>query len=303
MWSIGLRLHGMSRKRAPLAALVLLAQRFATSRALKTMKPRIGFVNLRNTQRTFPIDAASIKATTRALLERLGCESFDVGIWLTTDATVRRINAAYRGKKKSTDILSFGNHDHLAAGDIPGKVDVSNEDELNLGDLIVSVSYVQRQILRDAKAGAEAGAGDRGVSAALAKTLSFEDRLPLLIAHGLTHLCGHDHETVEDWNKMVLVEEDLVKHLEDFKVNPPAWFLRGDHMREEGESAADADDADELDDVEDAPVLKSSPKRRRLKEPHEALVFNGTSHSFDLDDWDDDIRLTSVDLDKLSDGP
>jgi probable rRNA maturation factor len=43
----------------------------------------------------------------RAARDLLGYRGWDVSLWLTTDATVRRLNAQYRSKDTSTDILSF----------------------------------------------------------------------------------------------------------------------------------------------------------------------------------------------------
>jgi ssRNA-specific RNase YbeY (16S rRNA maturation enzyme) len=44
----------------------------------------------------------------KTAMQLLGCSKYDVSIWVTTDKTVRRLNAQYRGVDRSTDILSFG---------------------------------------------------------------------------------------------------------------------------------------------------------------------------------------------------
>ncbi|CAN0313274.1 unnamed protein product, partial [Discosporangium mesarthrocarpum] len=36
-------------------------------------------------------------------------------------------------------------------------------------------------------------------------------RLPLLLAHGVIHLLGYDHEDEEDYEAMVAVEERVLK--------------------------------------------------------------------------------------------
>ena len=64
---------------------------------------RVGAVSIRNSQRKFQIDEAVLEKATRDALTVLKCDEFDVGIWLTTDPTIRKLNAQYRGKKKSTD--------------------------------------------------------------------------------------------------------------------------------------------------------------------------------------------------------
>jgi Endoribonuclease YbeY len=49
-----------------------------------------------------------LKRDVKAAMQLLGCSKYDVSIWLTTDKTVRKLNAQYRGVDSSTDILSFG---------------------------------------------------------------------------------------------------------------------------------------------------------------------------------------------------
>jgi probable rRNA maturation factor len=83
-----------------------------------------------------------------------------VTVLLTTDAAIRKLNRQFRGKNKSTDVLSFP-----AAG--PGAEDIA-------GDLAISVTTAFRQ------------AAEQGHS------LSTE--IKVLILHGLLHLAGYDHE-------------------------------------------------------------------------------------------------------------
>ena len=53
---------------------------------------------------------------------------------------MRKLNAQYRGMKQSADILSFPFFDELQAGDLP---EVEAEDDMNLGDMVLSVPYVR----------------------------------------------------------------------------------------------------------------------------------------------------------------
>ncbi|CAM9594755.1 unnamed protein product [Chrysoparadoxa australica] len=112
-----------------------------------TMVSRIGKVSLKNTQRKFPLDQDKLQKHLQAAKKALGGDHWDVGLWLTTDASVRANNSSYRGKNKSTDILSFPFHDlRECPGELP---EVDHEEEMDLGDMIVSVAYVQRAIERD----------------------------------------------------------------------------------------------------------------------------------------------------------
>lgn len=84
-----------------------------------------------------------------------------VTVLLTTDTAMRRLNRRFRGKDKSTDVLSFP-----AGGPVTAEV---------AGDLAISVSMARRQ------------AAERGHSLAT--------EIKVLMLHGLLHLAGYDHET------------------------------------------------------------------------------------------------------------
>ena len=81
------------------------------------------------------------KKDTQTFLTTLGYEEFDLGIWITTDATIQKYNREYRHKDKPTDILSFPYHDKLKAGK---RIKVQEPEDENLGDLIISAAYVKK---------------------------------------------------------------------------------------------------------------------------------------------------------------
>ena len=95
-------------------------------------------INIRNSQRSIKIDVKKLQPKIADVLGAVGYEDFDLGIWITTDATIKKFNAYYRNKNKPTDILSFSYHDVK-----PGrKIIVASDDEKNLGDLIISAHRV-----------------------------------------------------------------------------------------------------------------------------------------------------------------
>ncbi len=161
---------------------------------------------IRNTQRSHEINVDRLERLTRHLLETLNCGAFDVGLWLTTDATVRKLNTQFRGVRRSTDILSFPFHDELSPGTAPTEVDSNDEDELNLGDMVVSVAYVARKA-------AKAGSRNEGpgVAHAMEHLTAIDDRIQLLVIHGLCHLLNYDHETEDEFADMAAVEDRLLR--------------------------------------------------------------------------------------------
>ncbi|KAG5189021.1 hypothetical protein JKP88DRAFT_243282 [Tribonema minus] len=198
---------------------------------------RTGTVYVRNTQRSYKIDTQQLEQHIRAARDLLGYSNWDVSLWLTTDKTVRKLNSQYRGKDKSTDILSFsynelqcsyrllhgGSHSTKLQVETPGKLaKVRHPEEMDLGEMMVSLAYVDRVIQQD-KAEQDGQSQeeehDRGVSGAMSRVFTVQERLPLLCIHGLLHLVGYDHETDEDYEVMVAREEELLRAL---KLEPSA---------------------------------------------------------------------------------
>jgi probable rRNA maturation factor len=86
-----------------------------------------------------------------------------VSVALTDDATVQDLNARFRGKDSPTNVLSFPPPDAF-----PGF----------LGDIVLAFDTVAREADEQGKA--------------------LTDHARHLLAHGLFHLLGYDHETEAD---------------------------------------------------------------------------------------------------------
>lgn len=144
-------------------------------------------INIKNSQRSIKVDVKKLQAYVEKILEVTDYQDFDIGILITTDATIKKFNAQYRHKNKPTDILSFSYHDIK-----PGKrIVASSDDDKNLGDLIISA----RRVAMDAKKFDEI----------------FDDRLIFIIIHGVCHLLGYDHETDEQHKQMQTKERAIAK--------------------------------------------------------------------------------------------
>ena len=100
-----------------------------------------------------------------AMMRALKLETEEVSVVLTDDVQMQQLNATYRGKDHPTDVLAFAQREgefSSMSGDL-------------LGDIVVSVPTALRQ------------ADERGAP--------LLDELTVLLAHGLLHLLGWDHET------------------------------------------------------------------------------------------------------------
>jgi probable rRNA maturation factor len=108
---------------------------------------------------------AEIRRRATAMLGLLQLEKMELSVLLTDDEQIRKLNKKYRAKNRPTDVLAFA----MREGDFSALA-----GEL-LGDVIISIPTAERQ------------AEERGV-APLAE-------VTMLLAHGLLHLLGWDHDT------------------------------------------------------------------------------------------------------------
>ncbi len=107
---------------------------------------------------------------------------YSVALHLVSDATIRALNHEHRGQDEATDVLSFPLHDPNGMRFVlpPGH-------PVNLGDVVVSAPRALEQA-------AEFGHAP-------------ERELAYLVAHGVLHLLGYDHEQDEEQRAMREREE------------------------------------------------------------------------------------------------
>jgi probable rRNA maturation factor len=98
-----------------------------------------------------------------------------------SDRAMRELNRIWRGKRATTDVLSFPAE----------QAEFEKAEGLSLGDIVISIEQAARQ------------AKEHG--------LAFENEIAQLILHGLLHLSGYDHET--DKGEMNRLELRLRKRL------------------------------------------------------------------------------------------
>ena len=118
---------------------------------------------------------------------------FSLGLLLTDDLSITKLNKQWRRKDMPTDVLSFAALD----GDFKPLLDNCVE----LGDIIVSVDTALKQ--------------------SKVQQHSLSDELRWLVSHGFLHLLGWDHPSPSKLDKMLNVQEQLLK------VNEKAAFTKG----------------------------------------------------------------------------
>ncbi len=130
-------------------------------------------------------DIENYKHQAQKALDALGYSDFDLGIMLTTNATIKKYNGIYRNKDKATDVLSFPYH-YIAPG---STITVNCDDDKNIGDMIISLEYVAR--------------------AAKKLNTTFEKRMNRMLIHSLCHLLGYDHIKDDEFAIMIKKEKWL----------------------------------------------------------------------------------------------
>jgi probable rRNA maturation factor len=120
-------------------------------------------VEVVNRQRKLPLDGERWEAFAAKALQVVPAGGAGVTVAFVSDRAMRGLNRRWRGKRGTTDVLSF-----------PAEQEAWEQSEgKTLGDVVISVEQGARQ------------AAENG--------LTLDEEIAQLILHGLLHLCGYDH--------------------------------------------------------------------------------------------------------------
>lgn len=111
-------------------------------------------------------------------------QPFCFGLVAVEESEIRRLNRAYRGKDRVTDVLSF----RLADGAPQPGASVGEIE--NLGDVFICMPQVRRQ--------------------AKAVPRSVRTEVALMVAHGTLHLLGYDHVTLAEETRMFALQHEAL---------------------------------------------------------------------------------------------
>ena len=99
-------------------------------------------------------------------------------VLLSNNKIIKKLNKEFRGKNKSTDILSF-----------PFAKNLKISKQIYIGDIIISYNFIDKPRTQKLKL--------------------FEKKLIKIFIHGFLHLLGFDHLKNKEYKKM-LKEEELI---------------------------------------------------------------------------------------------
>lgn len=138
-------------------------------------------IDVVNRQRKLPVDCERWRAFAERALKVVPAKGAGATVAFVSDRAMRSLNKRWRGKRGTTDVLSFPS----------GQEEFEKGGGASLGDVVISVEQAARQ------------AAEHG--------LELENEVEQLILHGLLHLCGYDHET--DGGEMNALELRLRRRL------------------------------------------------------------------------------------------
>lgn len=159
-------------------------------------------ITLQNRIRSYLVDdkrIIRIISTTRSLCYIDGME---VGVTFVGPAGIRRLNREWRGKDRSTDVLSFPQVEWARPVRIGVRPKTKSSDT-HLGDIIISLDDARRNAKR------------------IGQTMDRE--VCFLLVHGFLHLCGHDHLKQADEKLMLTAQRAAMKHLDGKIPTSATW--------------------------------------------------------------------------------
>lgn len=115
----------------------------------------------------------------------------ELGLLITDDETVRKLNQEYRGIDEPTDVLSFALVERK-----PGSSPFITppDDLLHLGEVVISYPQAVRQ--------------------AEENNHKVEEEVALLVIHGILHLLGYEHDEPAREREMRALEERVLSKVE-----------------------------------------------------------------------------------------
>jgi probable rRNA maturation factor len=132
-----------------------------------------------------PLDN-KLKKIVSTILEQEKMSDCVINLRLLNDKEMRKLNMQFRQKDKTTNVLSFPNDD------------ISVKQTKNIGDIAISVEYVKAEAKKEGK--------------------TFDDHIIHMLAHGVYHILGYDHENNE--NAMIM-ENKEIKTLKKINISNP----------------------------------------------------------------------------------
>ena len=115
-----------------------------------------------------------------------GLVDSEINLRILDDEEMKKLNYKFRNKNLTTNVLSFQSDD------------ISIKHTKNIGDIAISSEYVEREAVEEGK--------------------FFEDHMIHMLAHGVYHILGYDHQNEET---ALIMESKEINILNKININNP----------------------------------------------------------------------------------
>jgi probable rRNA maturation factor len=140
---------------------------------------------------TLPSWSAKACCFALKVLEEIKRDNWELSVLFCDDKTISNLNNQYRNKNEPTDILSFN----------LGETVKENDKTVFLpGDIVISLDTMKEN--------------------ALYFQTPEDEELRRLLIHGILHLDGMDHKTLEKDEPMLALQEKILKKLDSEQIIP-----------------------------------------------------------------------------------
>jgi probable rRNA maturation factor len=141
-----------------------------------------------------PAWSKNLGAFAKKALRAAGIRGWSLSILLCDDATIKDLNARFRGRDEATDVLSFS---QFEGSDCPAPRRLPFA-RVRPGDVAISLDTLR------------VNAEYFGVEA--------EEELKRLVVHGILHLSGMDHGDNDPSQPMLARQEDILARLSEERI-------------------------------------------------------------------------------------
>jgi probable rRNA maturation factor len=135
----------------------------------------------------------SAKASNFAIkiLEEIKKDNWELSVVFCGNEKITELNAQYRNKNEPTDILSFN---------LGGTIQDEGKTIFLPGDIVISLETLREN--------------------ANYFKITEDEELRRLLIHGILHLDGMEHETNNEDEKMLVLQEEILNKLKDERIIP-----------------------------------------------------------------------------------
>ncbi|MCL2442295.1 MAG: rRNA maturation RNase YbeY [Treponema sp.] len=148
---------------------------------------------------TLPFWNDSARGYALKVLDEIKRDNWELSILFCNDKKIKSLNFQYRNKNEPTDILSFNLGETVKKG---------NKNIYLPGDIVISLDSLSKN--------------------AVYFQIPEDEELRRLLIHGILHLDGMDHKTLEKDEPMLKLQEKILDKLKNEHIIPNGSLLQVD---------------------------------------------------------------------------